>query len=418
MLDFMLAARSGCSPQAARIWMIPRKAYGAAFLGSAVLLCIAVWESPLLSGQHSNDLKTITLSVSGSQVWTDTKIDLNAGEKIRITASGTIRYAEGLTGGPEGMERGWKDLLRVPPVRDAGRGALIARIGDFDAARAFLVGARLEIVAPISGRLYLGVNEQSGDTAEGSFEARIEVLERGTVPVARLGRAADAKAAPGGEETHTLPPERPIPALTSEFLSQIPRRVTDKDGDPGDMVNFLIIGSEEELKRAFQRGGWVQVDRTKADAVVHGLLSTLSKEEYVEMPMSELYLFGRPQDYGFAHADPYAVIATRHHLRVWRAAREFEGDALWVGAATHDVGFEKDQRNGSVTHKIDPDVDEEREYLARTLLASGAVTQWAHVTPKNPLTQAKTATGGSFHSDGRVLVLIIADGGASAAASK
>ncbi len=31
----------------------------------------------------------------------------------------------------------------------------------------------------------------------------------------------------------------------------------------------------------------------------------------------------------------------------------------------------------------------------------------SHATPANPLTEAKTATGGSFHSDGRILVLVL-----------
>jgi hypothetical protein len=35
------------------------------------------------------------------------------------------------------------------------------------------------------------------------------------------------------------------------------------------------------------------------------------------------------------------------------------------------------------------------------------VTQIAHVAPPDPLTEAKTATGGSFHSDGRILVLVL-----------
>jgi hypothetical protein len=36
-----------------------------------------------------------------------------------------------------------------------------------------------------------------------------------------------------------------------------------------------------------------------------------------------------------------------------------------------------------------------------------------HVTPANPLTEAKTATGGSFHSDGRVVVLVLKPGSTS-----
>ena len=358
------------------------------------------------------------MTVPASQVWTDTKIDLRAGEKIRIAATGTIQFPGVAASGPEGLPRGWKDLLRVPPVKDAGRGALIGRVGDFDAALPFLVGAKLEVAVPIAGRLFLGVNEQSSDTGDGSFDVQIQILEAGSASGIPASGTADATGKSGSDATYVMPPERSVPALTRDILNKIPRRISDKDGHPGDMVNFVIIGSEERLKRAFENGGWVLVDRTKADAVVHTLISTLSKEEYVEMPMSELYLFGRPQDFGFAHADPYAVVATRHHLRVWKAASEVGGETLWVGAATHDIGFEKDQRNGSVTHKIDPDIDLEREYLARTLVASGVVKQWAHVTPENALTEAKTATGGGFHSDGRILVLVVGEGNSSGATSK
>lgn len=360
--------------------------------------------------------ETISVKVAGSQIWTDTKIDLNAGEKVLIMATGSVSFAEGAKSEPEGIERGWKDLLRVLPVKDAGRGALIGRVGDFDAALPFLVGARLEMVAPIAGRLYLGVNEQSSDAANGNYDAQIQILERGEAAAVRTSVAGGADAKAGNDATYSMPAEMPFPFLTAAILNDIPRRIRDKDGNPGDMVNFVILGSEVRLKRAFQLGGWMLVDRTKTDAVIHGLISTLSKEEYVEMPMSELYLFGRPQDFGYAHADPYAVVATRHHLRVWQTENEVGAERIWVGAATHDVGFEKDQRNGSVTHKIDPEIDVEREYLARTLMAGGAVKQWSHMTPRDALTQAKTATGGSFHSDGRVLVLVLGAGEQAAAA--
>jgi hypothetical protein len=35
------------------------------------------------------------------------------------------------------------------------------------------------------------------------------------------------------------------------------------------------------------------------------------------------------------------------------------------------------------------------------------VVQRSHVTPSDPLLTAKTATGGEFHSDGRILVLVL-----------
>ena len=111
------------------------------------------------------------------------------------------------------------------------------------------------------------------------------------------------------------------------------------------------------------------------------------------------------------------VAASRHHLRVWHAPDTLIGASLWVGAATHDIGFDRDQRNNGITHKIDPDVDLEREYVEKTLTGTGLVAEYAYVTPDNPLREAKTATGGQFQSDGRVLVLKLNEPGAADSAT-
>jgi hypothetical protein len=142
---------------------------------------------------------------------------------------------------------------------------------------------------------------------------------------------------------------------------------------------------------------------------MNAVIDSLEKKDYLTMPMSTLYLFDRPQDYGYAHAEPVRVAMSRNHLRVWKSPYAVDGRPLWCVAATHDVGFERDERNNSVTHKIDPAIDGEREYVNDTLSHTGLITQRSHVTPADPVTAASTATGGSFHSDGRVLVLVLKD---------
>jgi hypothetical protein len=171
------------------------------------------------------------------------------------------------------------------------------------------------------------------------------------------------------------------------------------------MVNFMIIGSRESLTKTYGDGGWMLADKTKKQAFFHALTSTLDKDAYLAMPMSELYLFGRVQDFGYEHAEPVQMVQQRHHLRIWKAPVQIEGHDVWVGAATHDIGFEKDQRNNGLTHKIDPDIDKEREYLGETLDATGEVAALSHVLPSDPMKEAHTATGGSFHSDGQILVI-------------
>lgn len=326
----------------------------------------------------------------------DTGIDLAAGDELQVTASGTLQLTEATeTNGPEGHSRGWKDLLRQLPLADAGRGALIGRIGSSEAARPFLLGRKRELTAREGGRLFVGLNIQANEDATGKYSVKIQVLERA---------AKSAGGQPAAQPGRAVTPDK-IADLTAAIFEKIPRRVADSQGNSGDMINFLILGSGDRVRQTFESGGWVTVDRSKKDAVLHGILATISKQAYVQLPMSELYLFDRPQDFGYAHAEPLEVVASRHHLRLWKAPFAVGGQALWVGAGTHDIGFDRDKRNNSITHKIDPDVDQEREYIRQSLRETGLVAALTYMTPPNAVKEAKTATGGSFYSDGQVLVL-------------
>ena len=182
----------------------------------------------------------------------------------------------------------------------------------------------------------MGINQATNDTGDGNYTVRIEVYspEGGTARVVAKQVSS-------------------LPGVDNNLFSKIPRRIGDKQGNPGDMVNFLILGSEDAMQRAFTTARWVKVDADVKNTVLHGLIESLSKESYLTMPMSPLYLFGRSQDYGWAHAEPLSVVKSRNHLRVWKAPFELNGEILWVGAATHDIGFERDQRNNSrILHEL------------------------------------------------------------------
>jgi hypothetical protein len=374
-------------------------------ISTTILAAAACWlatagQQPASQTAPSSNATPSQITVDGSKDWIDTNIDLAAGEKVRFAASGEITYPQQGKSkerkfGPDGLPRGFSDVIHQYAVGDAGHGALIGRLGAADAGQPFLVGASKEFVAPIAGRLFLGINQGQKDAADaqGSFQVTLDVL-------AASASAGTAPAAGG-------PTETPLPSLTSDTLEKLPRRVTDPQGNPGDMVNVLIVGSEAEVVQAFTAAGWVKVDASVGSTVVSGLMNTLEKKDYLTMPMSTLYLFKRAQDYGFAHAEPLRVAMTRNHLRAWKSPYQVDGRPLWCIAATHDIGFERDQRNNGVTHKIDPAIDGEREYVNTTLTGTGLVIQRTHVTPASPLKEAKTATGGSFNSDGRILVLVL-----------
>lgn len=327
-----------------------------------------------------------TIEITSDAPWQDAGLDVQPGDTLRITASGSVQFPASEAGGPDGLPRTWWDLLAARTLSDANRGALIGRIGS-EAAYPFLIGPNHESSVTAAGRLYLGINRSDNERPAGTFHVTIEIV-----------RGAGAPAAVD---------EARLPVPTQALLDQIPARVVDAANTPGDRVNFVIVGSEEQVKRALQSAGWVLVDRSVKDAIFQGLLATLAMQSYTRLPMSELFLFGRPQDFGYAHADPVKVVASQHHFRLWKAPFEVQGTPVWAGAATHDIGFEKDPRNNSVTHKIDPDVDKEREYIASSLQATGAVAKTLYLTPSQAVKEARTAHGANFFSDGRTLVVIL-----------
>jgi hypothetical protein len=325
------------------------------------------------------------VTVAGSRQWTDTGMDVEAGDLLRFTASGALRY-NGREVSPAGVARAWMDMIKAFPVMDGQRGALVGRVGDGETNRPFLIGPQGERRVAVKGRLFLGINQAATDGADGAFTVRVERVA-GAAKVARV--------------------QAPIVKMTEAQLNSVPVRVGDKEGTPGDRVNFFIVGSEVQVVAALRAGDWVTVDRSIKDTILRGALASFSKLAYLTIPMSELYLFDRPQDYGWAHADPLKVVAARHHFRIWKAPFQVGGRTVWAGAGTHDVGFDKDQRNGKLTHKIDPETDKERDFIGQSLADTGMVAAREYMTVRNPLLKAKTAHGQEFFSDGRTLVIYL-----------
>ena len=47
--------------------------------------------------------------------------------------------------------------------------------------------------------------------------------------------------------------------VSPETFAEIPRRVGDETDNPGDMVNYALVGTQEQVLAAFKAAGWVAV---------------------------------------------------------------------------------------------------------------------------------------------------------------
>ncbi|HWY05550.1 MAG TPA: LssY C-terminal domain-containing protein [Candidatus Acidoferrales bacterium] len=249
-------------------------------------------------------------------------------------------------------------------------------------------------------------------------------------PVFILSRGRDSTILKGTEltaytrsdssvEIVGLPPVRENVSGLSEMIKMLPPRVTNAEGREGDMINLIFQAKEEDLQEAFAQAGWLKVEKAKRLIFWHLLRQ---RGHYTKLPMDRLYVFGRAQDYSYALPDPLSIVARRHHLRIWKTGHAVDGVPLWVAAATHDVSIQLVKHKFRLLHRIDPNVDAERDFIAGNLSEAKRLTREEYVNCPEPVSGAQTATGQPYYSDSRMLLLELQRGaplaGATQVASK
>lgn len=402
-----------------------------ALLSLAGIVLAASW---LAAQDASQDL---TFQVSPAEAWTDTGLDLQAGEVITLTASvGSSASAnQGLPAcNPVGISNPGAGS-GVLPLGSAPAGALLARLQAQGATPSF-VGNSTELHIQESSHLFLGLNMAGGPPCQGSITVQVhragQQPTRGAQLKSQLAAAAqifmqgqfgdgksdstgsgasNAVSSEGADSASAAPAvkvsDAPLDKELRRNLDSLPRRVNDQFNNLGDVVNFVVVGSQKDMQAALDAANWHVADTSNEKAVLGAIEETYEKKDYLQMPMSTLYLFGRKQDFGYEMAEPIAMVASRNHFRIWKAPFTWKGQEVWVGAGTHDIGFAKDKRNGSVTHKIDPAVDGERDNIGSSLQKTNKTKALAYYLPSNPVLEAKNATGDGYHSDGRLLIIFL-----------
>jgi hypothetical protein len=111
-----------------------------------------------------------SVNVYAHQQWTDTGINVRAGDTLRFGASGIVSWGPGRRDGPEGEPGSPYNANR--PMPDRPGAALIGRIGINEP---FFIGSDTRSFrARSSGRLYLGINDDYLQDNSGNFHVVVE----------------------------------------------------------------------------------------------------------------------------------------------------------------------------------------------------------------------------------------------------
>lgn len=150
-------------------------------------------------------------------------------------------------------------------------------------------------------------------------------------------------------------------------------RSRTSDGLLGDPINLAFIGGENELIQLFADSGWTLAEPLSFRSSLHMVLASVLGRSYPSAPVSSLFLFGKKQALAFEQEIEHNP-RRRHHVRIWQTPQDWYlpggKEADWLAAATYDrkVGFSA--FTGQITHKINSDIDEERDFVLNTFKQS------------------------------------------------
>lgn len=111
-----------------------------------------------------------------------------------------------------------------------------------------------------------------------------------------------------------------------------------------------------------------------------------------------------------------ASINERIHLRLWRTDLSYQRQPVWIGQVSRDIGVRFTPKTWNfTTHRIDPDVDEARDYVVDYLVAARRVSQFRYVGGVEAAPAAAprhNLTGDPYFTDRNRAVLILSNAAA------
>ena len=164
-----------------------------------------------------------------------------------------------------------------------------------------------------------------------------------------------------------------------DALASLPCCASVADGgSPGEPLNVVLIGNEDDIAAAISRRGYRR-DEPGVDAAQR--------------------VFDRPPD--LVLRKRVKTRASESWLRIWSAPLSFRGDMVFVAQAGRPVGG-RFIEEGTPDMPLHADVDEVRNHLVHDFMYSGGLEKLAFVGGVG-----KVAPGGRYFTDGQRVALFV-----------
>jgi hypothetical protein len=373
----------------------------------SVRLSVPVFSDRSRTGDPVEGTVTYPLCKNGEQiVCKDGELLLAPGDKV----NGTILFAQ------KAPDKYWRPRLVIDfanVVHSNGeRSPLYSRVLSVDNARETVRNNEiLGIVQPHASKkaslAMTAVNPIAGYTIKGvqavyGLSIRREILfPAGTDLQLQIVRASMLKQKAAWPGWSTLLVDAKLQAL----VKTAPMRTHTSNQTPSDLTNLMFLGSRQQIVTAFNEAGRFEADDLTVRSAAKTVSATIRQAGYSSAPMSTLRINDQPPDLTFQKS--LNTFAQRHHLRIWKPPETYNGKEVWIGAATHDIAISKTKGGTKWSHRIDPHIDRERDWVETDLLFIGTGIGYADVDRPAAPRIAANATGDQIVTDGKMTVLLV-----------
>jgi len=194
-----------------------------------------------------------------------------------------------------------------------------------------------------------------------------------------------------------------------EIFNKLPCCVTNKKGtENGDPFNLIVIGELEDIIATFTAAGWAETEALSFKSAMSMAKAFFTGETNRYSPISDLYHKGHSQDIAFQKAR--SNINQRLHLRLWYTPVRYNRRPVWIGTISRDIGVKFTFKTWYLTtHKIDPNLDDSRDYLLADLIEIQKVSKFGFIKSpaleKQTEKEKKNLTGDPYFSDNLLLTV-------------
>jgi hypothetical protein len=206
------------------------------------------------------------------------------------------------------------------------------------------------------------------------------------------------------EDDETTPHLTRVERVNIEpLVEQLPNRSFAVSSRPSDLVNVLFIGSRKQLSGAFAAAGWEEPHPPSMRSRLAQIRAASEGLGYRHAEMSSLLVNEMAPD--MAWEKGFNDLSKRHHIRLWKQPESWHGQELWVGAATRDVDYAYFRPGQALTHRVQKDIDQERDKIVNDLAFTSCVESVDWLDRTGVPRSTHNSTGDPMTTDARLAVV-------------